>query len=189
MQPPFPPARPPPPTRPQKEEESEEEEDEDEDEDEGDSDEDNEDEDDDDDDDDDDDYYDDDDEYDYEDRRRQVPLNVGKVDEKSPAKKDSESGKAPPAEAPAPVVVDPAVSPNKSVEPESSSVEEVNAPVEPESNEVDKPVETVEDEDEDEFEDGIEALVPGYVTDQGEVLVPVDTVTGDQPISIVPGKS
>jgi len=32
----------------------------------------------------------------------------------------------------------------------------------------------------------IEALVPGYVTDQGEVLVPVDTVTGDQPISIVP---
>jgi len=33
---------------------------------------------------------------------------------------------------------------------------------------------------------GIEALVPGYVTDQGEVLVPVDTVTGDQPIAIVP---
>ncbi|CAG7817570.1 unnamed protein product [Allacma fusca] len=34
--------------------------------------------------------------------------------------------------------------------------------------------------------DGVEAFVPGYVTDQGEVLVPVDTVTGDQPISIVP---
>lgn len=33
----------------------------------------------------------------------------------------------------------------------------------------------------------IEALVPGYVTDQGEVLVPVDTVTGSQPITIVPG--
>lgn len=32
----------------------------------------------------------------------------------------------------------------------------------------------------------IEALVPGYVTDQGEVLVPVDTVTGSQPITIVP---
>jgi len=34
--------------------------------------------------------------------------------------------------------------------------------------------------------EGVEAFVPGYVTDQGEVLVPVDTVTGDQPISIVP---
>jgi len=31
----------------------------------------------------------------------------------------------------------------------------------------------------------VEALVPGYITEQGEVLVPVDTVIGDQPISIV----
>jgi len=175
--PPFPPARP-PPTPPPKEEEEDEDDDE--------SDEEADDEDDDETPEqggDDEDGDDNDDEHeDEEERRRQEPLSA-EDNVESPAQPPAVAQAKPVA--PAPVVVDPVPIKNKTVVPDS--VEEVNAPPSVESNEVVKPAETDDDSSEEQgLGDGVEALVPGYVTDQGEVLVPVDTVTGDQPISIVP---
>jgi hypothetical protein len=88
--------------------------------------------------------------------------------------------------APQPVVAP--TPPKQPVVVSESSVEDVNATQVVESNEVGQSQNEDESSEEQGLGGGVEALVPGYVTDQGEVLVPVDTVTGDQPISIVPGK-
>lgn len=107
-----------------------------------------------------------DDDDEEEERRRQEPLNI-----------KSEKPEAPAAVAAAVPVVPSTVAP---VVPANSSAVVVNAtkPVVAEAEDVSS--------EEQDLPQGIEALVPGYVTDQGEVLVPVDTVTGDQPIAIVP---
>jgi len=173
VQPPaFPPARPPPTDAP-KEKDEDEEDDDDSEEDEVDDDvphdEDQDDDVDDDEDEDADDESDDDDDDD-DDRRRQEPLKeVAAV----PA----------PVE---PVVVQPVS--NASVVPVPEVVEsEVVKPVKPvvPAAAVDADDETSSEEVPVRGREPVEALVPGYITPQGEVLVPVDTVIGDQPISIV----
>jgi len=193
--PPFPPARP-PPTQPPKEKEEDEEDDDDSEEDdvdeellpheleqddehehEHDDSEQDDDADDDEEEDADDDPESGDDDDDDDDRRRQAPLHDEIV-----------SSSVAPVIVPAPVVVSnsskvvPPVVPSR---PSQVDVDnEVVKPVVPPA-----PVVDTDDESSSEEVGGgvppVEALVPGYITEQGEVLVPVDTVIGDQPITIV----
>jgi hypothetical protein len=117
-----------------------------------------------------------------EERRRQEPLDIKTEKVVKPVVQVAPVVPVVPTTA-VPVVPSAVVGKNKTVVVPVDSVEDVNG------TSVDsKPVGEVEDDasSEEQGIGGIEALVPGYVTDEGEVLVPVDTVTGDQPIAIVP---